>query len=224
MRYPALLAMFLVLISGCMFVFDGREGDDDCLLAEPALAPAPLRNPETLRCESFGGGGGCDPACGPCPALDLAPIPSWGSCGSSCEALSESACASTVGCRVVKDAACAVSGTCTSDFLGCFPTDQGTITDLGCFDAHDGWACSQIPDCVAYHRISGATSGFTSPERLLPFAMCAPEGKSPGSCYAAVTCDRAAPACPTQTTPGIANGCYTGGCIPTDLCGPVPQQ
>lgn len=226
MRYPALLAMFLVLISGCMFVFDGRDGDDDCLIAEPAIAPAPLRNPETLTCDSQGTGV-CRPECGPCPlaeaaASDLVAPPTWGVCGSTCEGLSEAACAQDAGCRVVKDAECAVSGTCNG-FLGCFPTDQLTRTDVDCFTAFDGATCSQSAACTAYHRSHG-TANARSPVLVREFAMCAPEGQAPGSCHGVVACDRAAPACPTQTMPGIANGCYTGACIPLDVCGPIPQQ
>jgi hypothetical protein len=242
MRYLALLATSLVLISGCMFAFDGPPGsggdDDDCLIAEPAIAPAPLRNPQTLTCDSFGSP--CNPECGPCPELiaevtasDItSPLPPWGICDSPCEGLSEAACTQNTACRVVRDAECAVSPGCTLDFIGCFPTSQVTRTDIDCFSARDGFTCSESSACTAYHRASNtasasASAGLTSPpppQRTLPFAMCAPEGKSPGRCYAPVSCDLAAPACPTNTTPGIANGCYTGACIPTDVCGPVPQQ
>jgi hypothetical protein len=222
MRYLASLAMLLVLASGCSLIFDGGSGDDVCAfdLAEPAAAPAPQRNPETLTCESFGGGG-CNPDCGPCPLADqpaLAPLPSWGFCGSTCEALSETACASDPACRVVKDAACAVSAGCTTDFLGCFPTNQFTDPAVACFAAHDGFTCSLSAACTAYHR--GTQSGL-EPPILQTFAMCAPEGKSPGTCFGQVTCKVAAPACPPETMPGVASGCYTGACIPLDVCGPA---
>jgi len=215
MRYLVSLSMALMMTSGCVLVFDDGGDDDVCLAgAEPALAPAPLRNPDTLTCDSFGGG--CVPECGPCPALaaDLAPIPSWGACGSACEALSEGECEKDAGCRVVKDAACAVSGTCTTDFLGCFPTDQFSDPATDCFAARDGSTCSRSAGCTAYHR---SPSGLEPPVSR-SFAMCAPEGVDPGSCYDLVVCDRAAPACPDQTMPGVAGGCYTGACIPSDIC------
>jgi hypothetical protein len=41
----------------------------------------------------------------------------------------------------------------------------------------------------------------------------------PGDCTGAILCNAAPPACPTGTTPGIANGCYTGYCIPNIYCG-----
>lgn len=234
MRYLVSLAMLLVLASGCTLVFvDDGDGDDDdvCVFAEPASAPAPQRNPDTLTCQSFGGG--CTPECGPCPAAEADPAlsqpsPTWGLCGSTCEALPEAACAKDPGCRVVKDAACAVSGDCTTDFLGCFPTDLFADPEVDCFAARDGFACSQSAACTAYHRGSSALQGLPGlqgpPEPDRTFAMCAPEGKSPGTCFGQVTCRAAAPACPSLTTPGIEGGCYTGACLPLDVCGPVPAM
>jgi hypothetical protein len=214
MRYLASLSLLLMLASGCSLVFDDGGDDAVCLAgAEPAALPAPQRNPDSLTCESFGGGG-CLPECGPCPALDLAPIPTWGFCGSACESLSESACAQDAGCRVVKNAACVASGTCATDFLGCFPTDQGTDPALDCFSATDGYTCSRSAACTAYHRVAAGVDP-TAPRE---FAMCVPEGKAPGTCFGQVICTRAAPQCPAQSTPAVASGCYTGGCIPLDLC------
>src|ERR1043165_2940217 len=99
------LALLLLLIPGCMFVFDNDRGGE-CLIAEdtPAGVPLPLRNPDTLACQANDGGHACNPECGPCPDIDLAPDPTWGPCGSECEALAESECTRTAGCRVVKDA------------------------------------------------------------------------------------------------------------------------
>jgi hypothetical protein len=149
-----------------------------------------------------------------------APLPSWGFCGSTCESLSETECARTSECRVVKDAACAISGDCATDFVGCFPTDQVAEPSLDCFTARDGFSCSRSSACTAYHR-SGPTTLDPAPART--FAMCMPEGKAPGTCSGEVTCERLEPACPTNARPGVENGCYTGACIPTDLCEPVPQ-
>jgi hypothetical protein len=220
MRYLASLAMFLVLTSGCVLVFDDDDGGDDVCLAgaEPASLPAPQRNPDTLSCQSFGGG--CAPGCGPCPAVALVAQPSWGFCGSTCDSLSETDCATNTGCRVVKDAACAVSGTCATDFVGCFPTDQLTDPAIDCFAARDGFSCSQSAACTAYHRAPGTA---LEPEVERTFAMCAPEGQTVGTCYGRVVCLRAPPACPAQTVPGVADGCYTGGCIPLDVCEPSPK-
>ena len=43
----------------------------------------------------------------------------------------------------------------------------------------------------------------------------------PGSCTGQVACDALPPSCPSGTTPGRANGCWTGYCIPNYACGPV---
>lgn len=222
MRYLASLATILVLASGCTLVFDDGGDDDDCLLAEPAIAPAPQRNPENLDCQAFGGG--CNPECGPCPLAGqealTPPLPSWGFCGSPCEALSEGACAEDPACRVVKDAACAVSGDCFTDYLGCFPTDQFTDPSIDCFTARDGQSCSMSAACTAFH-VTGLRG--TAPSPPPTFMMCLPEGRSPGTCFGQVTCRAAEPACPPETRAGVSNGCYTGACIPTFLCEPEPQ-
>lgn len=223
-----LLAVSLGL-TGCFVVF-GNDNDppDVCALAEdanePAIAQAPLRNPDNLSCESFGDG--CNPECGPCPALTgqsrepanlLAPTPSWNYCGHRCETLSESACSTDPECRVVKDARCNVSLDCETDFMGCFPTDTQPATGTDCFRIFDGWECSRDSACTAMHYgVGGATR--ESQQQLRPFAMCVPEGKSPGQCWSEATCDRLPPNCPSGTTPGLENGCYTGGCIPLDIC------
>jgi len=40
-----------------------------------------------------------------------------------------------------------------------------------------------------------------------------------GECTGQITCNMGPPSCPANTTPGIANGCYTGYCIPNAACG-----
>jgi hypothetical protein len=232
------LLVSLVGLSGCFIVFPehGTGGDDDCLLpptgggtkngSEP-VAIAPLRNPNTLTCDSFGGGG-CDPSCGPCPLEDtaLAPIPSWGSCGSSCEGLDETTCAADSSCRVVKDAACAIQGNCLTDFAGCFPTDNFVDNSVDCDSAFDGETCSRNPACTAFHRVSACPflEDPVPPQCSRDFAICMPEGVSPGHCFDPVACDAVGPACPSGSTPGIADGCFTGACIPQDLCELAPNH
>jgi hypothetical protein len=239
------LALVLcVLLSGCYIINPGHGSggdDDDCLLppagddtTEPAIAP--LRNPHTLTCDDFNGGNPCDPACGPCPASDdppptpkpggsggaaLAPIPSWGSCFSSCEGLDENTCGSRSDCRIVKDAACAINASCFTDFMGCFPTDQFVDASVACVQAFDGETCSRNPDCTAFHRPGCslvAPEDPVPPECTRDFAFCLPEGTPPGQCFSPVTCDAVGPSCPSGSTPGILDGCFTGGCIPEDLC------
>lgn len=52
------------------------------------------------------------------------------------------------------------------------------------------------------------------------FPVCVPVNPDPGSCTGDVYCFAMPPACPANTTPGIANGCWTGYCIPNAECGP----
>ena len=153
------------------------------------------------------------------PAPPIPPIPSWGICGSPCEQLGESACAADPSCRVVKDAACAIHLDCLTDFLGCFPTD-GITEEVDCFTA-DAWACSRDRACTALHT-SAACPAVEGQECPRPFALCIPEGTSPGRCFDEVSCRALPPTCPGGTRPGVSNGCYTQACIPLELCEPTP--
>ena len=232
-----LLAVILVALTlpGCFLVF-GKGGDDDCLLPagedQPSVPPgprtspvAPQRNPVTLSCQAVGGGGGtCNPECGPCPlaASDLAPVPTWGFCFSACESLDETSCEGDPSCRVIKDADCAISGTCLTDFLGCVATDQFTDPQIDCTTVVDGDSCSRNPACTAYHHAGGCSILSGDESCVSEFAFCGPEGRGAGRCFEQAACDRTAPACPTGTTAGVANGCFTDTCIPNDLCEPLP--
>lgn len=162
------LAYLLVLAiaagaGGCTLHFGGDDtgddvGDDTC--TPPPGAPQEQRNPETLQCESFGGGE-CLPGC-PCPLLQDVPVPTWGVCGSSCEALDPTACELTAGCRAIYDDFCYThDALCPlpDPFLGCYPTDQqGPIEGGGCAGL-DSWSCSMHDDCIALHTetCSGGT-------------------------------------------------------------------
>lgn len=223
MRFVTLLVM-LAGVPGCMLFFDdGGKRPPVCDLAqsedEPASLPAPLRDPDGLTCEQFGGG--CDPACGPCAettkGADLAPLPTWGVCGSICESLDETACAASAECRVVRDARCAIAGSCTTDFAGCFPIDTAPDPTIDCLAARDGWTCSRSAACTALHDTAvNCPDNGTQCRR--PFGLCVKEGTDPGHCKDDAVCDIPGPNCPQGTTAGVANGCYTGACIPLALC------
>jgi hypothetical protein len=205
--------------SGCALFFDdGGKRPPRCLdeATDEIAEPAGLRDPEQLTCTSFGPG--CDPECGPCPEqTSLAPIPSWGVCGSVCEGMDETSCAAAAECRVVRDARCAIDGNCETDFIGCFPTDTFIDMTVPCLSIHDGWACSRNPTCSALHTRASCPSPF-HPACVQPFGLCVPEGTSPGRCHDPIICAAPGPACPANTTPGVANGCFTGACIPLALC------
>lgn len=221
----ACLAVVISLSTGCtLFFTGGDDGDDVCAtedLGRPAIAQAPLRDPGDLSCQSFGYP--CNSECGPCPAANeaaiapTAPIPSWNYCGHTCEQLGESACAADPQCRVIKDANCTFGGNCLTDFLGCFPVDTSADTSVACQGA-DAWDCSRSAACTAIH--SSSVCPANTPDCPQPFGLCVPEGTHPGSCSGTVTCERVVPTCSSTTTPGISGGCYTGACIPRDLCSP----
>jgi hypothetical protein len=222
----AALFAFACLASGCVFIFDGDDTDDNdtCQFREdtgvPTIAPAPLRDPGNLTCQSIGGPG-CDPACGPCPLATAVPpptppIPSWPICGHVCEGKDANACEADPQCRVVKNADCTFGPLdCFTDYLGCFPIDTQPQPNVDCFAA-DAWDCSRSSSCTAYHSVEACPDG----ECARPFELCVPEGVSPGQCYLPVACDAAPPPCGAGKTPGIENGCYTGACIPQHLCAP----
>nr|MBA3818940.1 hypothetical protein [Deltaproteobacteria bacterium] len=154
MRRFAIATLFL--LAGCDLYFDGGDDPPCAYGGEKELAPAyEQRNPQTGQCEQFGGGG-CDERCGPCPAYDTsgasgdqAAQPDWGSCYSQCEALDESSCVVTAGCRAAytdfpnEDR--------SPEFRGCWATAlSGPVQGGGCvgLDAH---ACSRHDDCSAYY-------------------------------------------------------------------------
>ena len=210
-----LLCVSVIVMSGCVFFVDDDDGEV-CRLGAAAHAdgaPLPQRDPATLQCETYGGGG-CDPACGPCPLL--APEVTWGVCGSPCEALGESQCAADPACRVVKDANCAITFDCITDYVGCFPVDTAADDTVDCFTT-DAWTCSRSSACTAMHTHEVCIDGPCD----RPFELCVPEGTYPGTCWETVTCDAVTPSCPPGRTPGVETGCYTGACIPLDICEPM---
>lgn len=196
-----------LLLSACLFVFPGDDEPPVCQVDEAPIAP--YRNPNTLACESLGGGGGgCYPSSGAAPQA----FPSWPLCGHPCDSLDEGSCIGTPGCRAAYDHACVTGqGNCTSlqPFLGCYPVDTSGPIAGSCLGL-DAFECSQHDDCGALYRQERGG---------LSFAECAPErGRPWGTCRGDVRCDLAPPVCPVGSTPGIANGCYTGVCIPLERC------
>ena len=209
-----LLLVSSLVLSACTFVFPGDDEPPVCTQGDGDRAEDPvagLRNPNTLACENFGGGGGGS-GCGPSPAGAPLAYPSWPTCQHACEALDEGSCIGTPGCRAAYDYACVTGdGPCTAlqPFLGCYPVDNTGPIAGSCLRL-DAFECSQHDDCSALYRSSS---------RGLAFAECAPErGRPWGTCRGEVLCDLPPPVCPVGSTPGIANGCYTGVCIPLERC------
>lgn len=73
--------------------------------------------------------------------------------------------------------------------------------------------CATVDCGPGYSCVEQCTNGMCS-------GQCVATQGDPGSCTGDVTCGAAPPACPPGATPGIANGCYTGYCLPLSDCGP----
>jgi hypothetical protein len=215
----AALLTAAVSLGGCLY-WDTSSQPTGCGVVQGGISTGTsLVDPATLLCESFNIPT-CDPDCGGCPpSVKAAPtvaLPTWGSCSSTCRGLDESSCGATTGCRIARDASCffAPPGqACLDDFAGCYSTDQirqpaGTCAGL------DAYECSQHDDCAAiYDAPHCNTPGCTT-----TFVACAPEHAIAGSCTGGLSCAQKPPLCPSGTVAGIANGCWTGVCIPQAAC------
>jgi len=78
--------------------------------------------------------------------------------------------------------------------------------------------CASVDCAPGYTCADVCTTGPNGQTVCSP--TCVPTSHDPGQCTGAVICGMPAPACPAGTTPGIANGCYTGYCIPNSACSP----
>jgi hypothetical protein len=128
-------------------------------------------------------------------------------CSSSpCLGLDETACAGHALCYVARDATKFYTGA-TDSFLGCFPTTMYSSSSLAC-------AQRQAAECP-YGGMCAGLYNMTAGES---FSECIDASQIAGSCSEVATCTTPPPACPADRTPGVANGCYTGACIPNALC------
>ncbi len=184
-------------------------GSAPCDLPLGDLAPAQLlRNPVTGKCENVGGGGGPGP-CGVTPLeTDFAEeptfTPEWASCDSGCEALDETTCLATDGCRAAYRNPCdfdpLVQPPCAADFefIGCWGTaPAGPIRGGGCAGL-DAQTCSLHDDCSPVHSTVGSSYGdFRSCiDELAPCAGFVPnELRNPetGACESDDPCADSAP-------------------------------
>ena len=214
---PMRLIALILVLPGCAF-FGGDDGEDMCgYLPGTDYGAAPFRDPNTLQCVTIRPPD-CPAECEMCPQTGAASV-SWGSCGDPCEMHGQAECAADPACRVVTDARCEIQLNCLTNFVGCFPIDTQPNQSVDCFRA-DAQDCSRSNQCTALHSSNGCDPVSGSCES--PFELCVPEGTSPGRCWDQVLCDAIGPECATDQTPGIANGCYTGACIPRHLCEPAP--
>lgn len=225
----------LSLLAGCTLYFGDDTGDDivdpPCQSGENGLIAQSVRlvNPETLACQTFNGNP-CDGTCGPCAELALPPeLPPWGECASECIGLSEATCMTASACRITRRADYYygnAGGTPTGDdYLGCYPLSDLAPPPGAVCKSLDALQCSANPACTGiYDAPDGVPCGnFKLPEQCpgAQFQGCVAETTTdPGECYQdlAVTCDAAPPVCPSGSTPGVLNACYSGVCIPREYC------
>ncbi len=126
---------------------DGTIGSFDHCKAEAPCTPPPggpeLRNPDTGKCENFGGGG-----CGGVPIA----MPDWGFCTSVCTGLDEASCKATDACRAIYANACSPWQDCFAlTYKECWQTaPSGPVRGGGCAGLTAG-ECSRHDDCIANH-------------------------------------------------------------------------
>jgi len=233
------LALLVLVLGGCNLYFG--DDDDVCASAGGADNKAALqRDPSTGQCVATG-----DPDCTTCgfcegTGADL----DWGTCSTTCSKLDEHTCKVTPGCYAAylggtfwecweTAPSGPVQGACTgldahqcsrhddcvayysqspTSFVRC--DDEVTYCQLDgeCGNGHcDHSTCYPCPSCP--------TCGACPPDTC--YGVCVTH--DPGSCTDTTTlgCASASPACPSGTTPGLRNGCYTGYCIPVADCGHV---
>ncbi|RMH37749.1 MAG: hypothetical protein D6689_20660 [Deltaproteobacteria bacterium] len=129
--------------------------------------------------------------------------------------------------------ACVGSWTCTDDG-DCGPgyecDDRGTCVPSPCTDDSqclegcvcvDG-TCEETGTCSADADCGEGMKCDKDRNTCTPCGADGCEPVNPGNCYEPAVCEIAPPVCPSGTLPGVADGCYTGVCIPEALCPDEP--
>lgn len=100
-------------------------------------------------------------------------------------------------------------------------------TPAGCYGDEDcgaGFSCNAADVCLPPPGCGPTPSPMPGEGDIacpaVCYGWCVPE-EPEGGCYGDVLCDSIEPSCPAGTTPGIANGCWTGDCIPYGECSPA---
>jgi len=238
--------MLLVLFAGCGLT-TGDDGDDVCNEAGGADQTG-FRQPETGTCvfETT-----CTTGC-PCPGTAGGPsdgtaVEEGGECSGPCTALGESACLASSQCH----AAYLANESGSSMFWGCWDIAPQQPESSGSCDGLDAYSCIVDPSCTSTYTSgpdgttfaacsangSGSSCGGVTCSAgdhcevecppcnsagCICGPTCVPDDQGPGDCYSPVTCNSAPPQCPSGTLPGVADGCWSGYCIPTAQCEAAP--
>ncbi|MEZ4404769.1 MAG: hypothetical protein R3B06_32565 [Kofleriaceae bacterium] len=176
-------------------------------------------------CQDVGSGTCAGFDCGPdahceeqCHACD--PLPDGTGCENACQPFCvpnpPGQCDSTT---------CAPGSHCE---VQCHPADPNN--PMGPMDT---CTATCVPDPGAGCEAIDCAPGSHCVETCLPQPCMDPAGcpdicrgecvsDGPGQCQGVVVCDAIPPVCPAGTEPGVANGCWTGYCIPSDTCDQPP--
>ena len=147
----------------------------------------------------------------------------------SCEGLGAHECSRHHSCvarhSALEGTGCGAGNDCAPEFrraIGAFDHCAAEPGPQGCYGDHecsDGTRCNAAelclppPGCEPGAGCGGACYGYCVP---------AGSGGRVGTCDEAM-CDAPTPMCPDGTVPGVADGCYTGFCIPKASCGLDPS-
>ena len=99
-------------------------------------------------------------------------------------------------------------------FLSC----RAESAEVGCYsddDCGEGYDCTADTECLPP---PGCEDGMECPAVCYGRCVANQPPPLPGNCYGENVCEVEPPACPEGTLPGIANGCWTGYCIPLNAC------
>jgi hypothetical protein len=119
-------------------------------------------------------------------------------------------------------------GICVPNLAKCEDVDcmSGTHCEEQCYSTDTKMYCEPVcvedTSCANVDCFPGTTCaevcGDDGNDNWTCHATCVPD-HNPGECTGSVWCLLPdPPACPTGTTPGIRDGCYTGYCIPNAQC------
>jgi hypothetical protein len=176
-----------LLLAGCDMYFNDGDDDPPCAYDTKAgadLAPAQLlRDPNTGECSGFGGGGGCDDRCGPCPAETTQAIPDWGICYGACEANTEAQCFTASGCYAAyRDEPNALAPV----FQGCWQVAPSGPISTGTCGGLDAQECSRHDNCTMHYTNGKFVS--CAAEQTVPTPACSTLTEN--ACAARSDCER----------------------------------
>ncbi len=150
--------------------------------------------------------------------------------GGGCEGLDAWECSRHDDCSVIHynngclTAADAAGVPVECDPLGYFEAciDESIVCDEYNPDVcPEGTYCNATEVCLPYPGCDDGTDeapGLIDCEAACA-GFCVPEEPhAAGNCYEEALCDMVEPECPADTLPGVADGCYTGYCIPIAEC------